>query len=133
MEPYKNTFTLVRRKLGGFGLLLSRKTGVVSYIVKGGEAESAGVEVGDLITSLNAEKDREFSSRELADALSRVPVGKSVMIKSQRKQDAYLSSQERKSGTGNGSKMQAAAEGQKNAQQNGREAKNSMQKVNAND
>ncbi len=79
-ESTTNTATMVKRKLGGFGLILENQSGTVAHVVKGGEAESVGIEVGDIITSVNEEEAAQLPPGDLVDAMAKVPVGKSSLV-----------------------------------------------------
>ena len=69
--------TLMKRKLGGLGFLIRRNGNsvpLITNIVKGGEAEARGVEVGYIIETGG------LSYSQIVDKLARVPVGKLVTI-----------------------------------------------------
>ena len=75
-EPRKR-ITLVKRKLGGLGFLVRRNYNSKPYIisvVKGGEAEARGVEVGSVIETGG------LSYEQIVDKLARAPLGKPVTI-----------------------------------------------------
>lgn len=73
----RKRITLVKRKLGGLGFLVKRNQNsapLISNIVKGGEAEARGVEVGYVIEA------EGISYEQIVDKLARVAVGRSVTI-----------------------------------------------------
>ena len=73
----RKRITLVKRKLGGLGFLVKRNPNaapLISNIVKGGEAEARGVEVGYVIEA------EGISYEQIVDKLARVAVGRSVTI-----------------------------------------------------
>ena len=73
----RKRITLVKRKLGGLGFLLMRNQNaapLITNIVKGGEAEARGVEVGYVIEA------EGISYEQIVDKLARVAVGRSVTI-----------------------------------------------------
>ena len=77
MCEVRKRITLVKRKLGGLGFLLRRNSSSaphITNIVKGGEAEARGVEVGYVIETGG------LSYGQIVDRLARVPVGKPVTI-----------------------------------------------------
>lgn len=76
-DLFRKRIVLVKRKLGGLGFLVRRSCNAVPYIinvVKGGEAEARGVEVGYIIETGG------LSYEQIVDKLARVPVGKAVTI-----------------------------------------------------
>lgn len=73
----RRRITLIKRKLGGLGFLIRRNNHsvpLITNVVKGGEAEARGVEVGYLIETGG------LSYGQIVDKLARVPVGKPVTI-----------------------------------------------------
>ena len=73
----RRRITLIKRKLGGLGFLIRRSNHsvpLITSVVKGGEAEARGVEVGYVIETGG------LSYGQIVDKLARVPVGKPVTI-----------------------------------------------------
>ena len=73
----RRRITLVKRKLGGLGFLIHRNFNAVpaiSNVVKGGEAEARGVQVGYVIETGG------LSYNQIVDKLARATVGKPITI-----------------------------------------------------
>eukprot|EP00794_Sanderia_malayensis_P014340 gene14340-15836_t len=114
-EYYKKSVTLVKRKLGGFGVILDSESGRVVQVVKGGEAESAGIQIGDIITSVNDEGaftgNADFPAvsplafhGSTVEALAKVPVGKACTVSFEKKMDQHKISPQSLSNNGMASK-----------------------------
>ena len=73
----RRRITLVKRKLGGLGFLIHRNLNAIpsiSNVVKGGEAEARGVQVGYVIETGG------LSYNQIVDKLARATVGKPITI-----------------------------------------------------